>query len=705
MASTGKAKAGRSSTGGTEIETAWDTPADEFVCEPGTGAEPVADRKEAQPEGFDPVQTDAETQLYAYRTQMSVSQPPQFPPMAELSSRLNEQPYRDSLLFPPSEAEEAPAQPAALPGEPYRSDLDWFEHRFAELKQLLSRKEEDRRQIADINAKLAGIVARMEALSAGGQTIAAIETKLDALTQTLGETAGRSAADAERISQSAQEILDAADRIQQTPGRFEAAAHRTVAGLGQTVAATASRAAVLAAGHIAEAVQHTGETGGPARLETELRILNRQSREASERTEAALDRVHNTLRDFLERGPMNRTPGAPPPPKKRANLCDPISAPDSVIYMPLGTGPGGRSPQKAQLDTMLVPRPRASDPSLFEALEKAEQQLRAKREAQAQQETAEPDVTAVQNFGTVSFFGEQDSNLPLVAIVAFVLLLVSGALYYLHSRTPAVPLRFSAMPGAAATAPALAWGRPQQSAAVPIKAPAPAAQYGPALFTASDATRSSAASQPDYANEDLNLLESAARHGDRDAQFRIGRRFLNDNSLDGGAAAAARWLARAAAQGHVEAQFMLATLFERGAGVSRDENQAVTLYRKAAAAGHVRAMHNLGVLLSEHASQQDYSEAASWFARAASAGLADSQYNLALLYERGLGLEQDLTRAYYWYQAAANAGDKEATKQAERLKRMLPAGETSAAGEQAGSWTPAIEESSKRADRESGAKG
>jgi localization factor PodJL len=216
------------------------------------------------------------------------------------------------------------------------------------------------------------------------------------------------------------------------------------------------------------------------------------------------------------------------------------------------------------------------------------------------------------------------------------------------------------------------------------------------LLSSASENSAGAAIQPERAAEDLKDLEAAARHGDSEAQFRIGTRFLSDGAFsNGGAATAARWLAKAAGQGHLEAQFMLASLYERGAGVAKDENQAISLYRKAANAGHIRAMHNLGVLLSAHESPQDYSEAAVWFARAAQAGLADSQYNLALLYERGLGVEQDLSRAYLWYRAAGRGGDKEAARQAERLKRALPAG---AGGTQASSWRPSLEDRPKAPD-------
>jgi localization factor PodJL len=213
---------------------------------------------------------------------------------------------------------------------------------------------------------------------------------------------------------------------------------------------------------------------------------------------------------------------------------------------------------------------------------------------------------------------------------------------------------------------------------------------GPGLFTAAEQPHTTTAAKTEP-GEDLQMLTTAASRGDRDAQFRIGARFLSDGSAQGDPATAARWLTRAADQGHTESQFVLASLYERGAGVTKDEALARELYRKAASAGHPRAMHNLGVLLSAQDTVQDYQEAASWFRSAAAAGLTDSQFNLALLYERGLGVQQNVREAYFWYQVASLAGDKEAALHAERLKRQLPDAESQAASEKAGSWRPTVE--------------
>ena len=49
--------------------------------------------------------------------------------------------------------------------------------------------------------------------------------------------------------------------------------------------------------------------------------------------------------------------------------------------------------------------------------------------------------------------------------------------------------------------------------------------------------------------------------------------------------------------------------------------------------------------------------AAQWFRKAASYGVADSQYNLAILYARGIGVQANLAESYKWFALAAAKGD------------------------------------------------
>ncbi|MGO9483924.1 MAG: hypothetical protein ACLPX9_04990 [Rhodomicrobium sp.] len=710
MSQQGTAKAGHGGNagGGSDGGPARDGPAGEPLREGVAGTGPSGG--ENVPPGFGEGQSEAEAQLYAYMDLMTNSKPASvFRPLEELNARLNEEPYRDSLLFPRAgedtpfsglDDEEWPELSGEPLGESYRG-VAWLDHRFTELKQLLARKDEGQREIEQIKFSLGEISVRLEQISGAmpdGKTMASVETKLTQLSGSLDAAREQSAEDANRISRAAQEILAASARIEETPVKFETVAVHTLEGLGQTVTATASRAAVMAASQVSSQQNRGGELSAAERLEAELRALNRQSRESGERTAAALDRVHDTLRDFLVHGPASspsaNASASAPPPRKRAGLHVPISG-NSAVYKRGETGFGAAPASEPSLDALVLRNPPPCDPNLYEALREADLRYGRKKAANRPEAGAGP-AGMQPGFAGASGLLDDEKTMPLggIAAVAFILLLVSAALFYLHTRGRMDAIRMSDAPAA------IEWQAeaPAQTAPAPVAYGLRTPQKGPALLAAADENRGS---QAPIAAEDLEALEIAARHGDRDAQFRIGTRFLNDGGLDGGPAAAARWFAKAAAQGHNEAQFMLASMYERGAGVEKDEAKAIELYRQAASAGQVRAMHNLGAMLLKNATAQSYREAAAWFEQAAAKGFADSQYNLALLYEHGLGIEQDLLRAYQWYVEAAKAGLKEAAVQAERIRRTLPSAQNVTRGggqvTQSGSWRPVIENAKKNA--------
>ena len=65
----------------------------------------------------------------------------------------------------------------------------------------------------------------------------------------------------------------------------------------------------------------------------------------------------------------------------------------------------------------------------------------------------------------------------------------------------------------------------------------------------------------------------------------------------------------------------------------------------------------------------DYKTAAQWFRKAAEHGIADSQYNLGILYARGIGVEQNLAESYKWFSLAAAQGDQRRRQEARRCRR------------------------------------
>ena len=66
----------------------------------------------------------------------------------------------------------------------------------------------------------------------------------------------------------------------------------------------------------------------------------------------------------------------------------------------------------------------------------------------------------------------------------------------------------------------------------------------------------------------FQLFSRAARAGIAEAEYRVGRCYLEGSVVPVSRADAARWFERAATEGHVEAQWLLAALYVHGVGTS-----------------------------------------------------------------------------------------------------------------------------------------
>ena len=84
-------------------------------------------------------------------------------------------------------------------------------------------------------------------------------------------------------------------------------------------------------------------------------------------------------------------------------------------------------------------------------------------------------------------------------------------------------------------------------------------------------------------------------------------------------------------------------------------------YRAAAEQGDATAQFNLALCYEKGIGvEQDAADAVKWYRAAAEQGDAAAQNNLGLCYEKGIGVEQDAADAVKWYRAAAEQGDAEA---------------------------------------------
>ena len=78
----------------------------------------------------------------------------------------------------------------------------------------------------------------------------------------------------------------------------------------------------------------------------------------------------------------------------------------------------------------------------------------------------------------------------------------------------------------------------------------------------------------------------------------------------------------------------------------------------AAQAGHPDSQFNVALMYEQGIGiGKDEKEAVSWYSKAAEQGHAAAQYNLAVLYENGRGTEIDFSKANEWYRKASAQGD------------------------------------------------
>lgn len=92
-----------------------------------------------------------------------------------------------------------------------------------------------------------------------------------------------------------------------------------------------------------------------------------------------------------------------------------------------------------------------------------------------------------------------------------------------------------------------------------------------------------------------------------------------------------------------------------------DDAKAATLFLPLATKGDPVAQYNLGILYTRGLSiQKDYRAAVQWYLAAAEQGNAGAEANLAQLYENGEGVAQDYKKAMQWSTLAARQGDSSA---------------------------------------------
>jgi hypothetical protein len=115
---------------------------------------------------------------------------------------------------------------------------------------------------------------------------------------------------------------------------------------------------------------------------------------------------------------------------------------------------------------------------------------------------------------------------------------------------------------------------------------------------------------------------------------------------------------RRAEGGDAQAQFNLGRKYIDAQGVAKDDRQALVWYRKAAEQGYADAQFELGVFIEWGMGglAKDDREALVWTRKAAEQGLATAQSSVASRYQYGRGVAKDEREAVAWYRKAAEQG-------------------------------------------------
>ena len=80
---------------------------------------------------------------------------------------------------------------------------------------------------------------------------------------------------------------------------------------------------------------------------------------------------------------------------------------------------------------------------------------------------------------------------------------------------------------------------------------------------------------------------------------------------------------------------------------------------KAAEQGDTEAQFNLGVMYAKGIGvPQDYAQAVQWYRKAAEQGEIEAQFALGVMYEKGIGVPQNMAIAKKWFSRACNSGFK-----------------------------------------------
>ncbi len=161
----------------------------------------------------------------------------------------------------------------------------------------------------------------------------------------------------------------------------------------------------------------------------------------------------------------------------------------------------------------------------------------------------------------------------------------------------------------------------------------------------------------DFTTAFRELSDPATRNAP-DSQFYLGRMYLFGQGVAKDQDKGVALLEQAAAGDVLDAVVMLAQAYDFGMGVPKDKAKSLRYWEQAAELGLIKAQVEMGLRYEsgEMTGENDYGTAAKWYRAAVAANDAAGMAYLGSLYERGLGVPQDLVAAEELYRQSVGKG-------------------------------------------------
>ncbi len=166
--------------------------------------------------------------------------------------------------------------------------------------------------------------------------------------------------------------------------------------------------------------------------------------------------------------------------------------------------------------------------------------------------------------------------------------------------------------------------------------------------------------QTDWANLVCSDLEKSAKRGSSVAQACLSHMYQEGFGVRRDPKKAFRWCSEAARQeGQADAMYELGLMYLDGVGITRCRSSAFKLLKGAGEQNHAKALFKLAEMqIDDSFGKTNPTFAFKTCLKAAKLNYPEAQFNVGVMFERGIGTNQNFQEAVFWYKKASENGNK-----------------------------------------------